>query len=567
MQWLSKWMAVVVLGLTLCSGRAYPAADEIHKVLVLHSYHHGLEWSEEITRGVRSVLDPFARRIELYVEYLDLLHYSDDAYLFQQEALYRLKFARQNFTVVIVADDEAFDFILRPEVLPAVAPPVVFCGVGNFTPDKIPPERQVTGVVEKIEHRATLDLMLKLHPGCRRIVVLYDTLTVDKLQEGPLQAALADIQEQVAIEQWPDVVFDELPARLQSLGPDDLVYLLALNRNKHLPYIYSDEGVRLVARWSPVAIYSPLEIYLGKGITGGKITSAFDQGEQAAQMVLRILSGESAQSVPVIRSSPNHFAFDYEQLERWQLKAAALPPDSLVVHQAPPLFTRINLYLPAVAAALAVLVVILALMLTGLVNKARGLQVAKTEQDERLREKVAQLQMVQQKLKKQALSDDVTGIANRRYMVQRLGEEIKKAQRYNMPLTIVMLDIDRFKQVNDDFGYALGDKVLRDVGQAIKRTVRDVDIVGRFSAEVFLVILPNTDRAMAFNIAERARTAVAALSWEQNKVRVEISGGLASLADQPSGELAKVAKFQLARAKFEGGDRIEPSPQQSPAGA
>ena len=565
MRWFARWIAIAVLGLAPCHNGAVLAADDVHKVLMLHAYHHGLAWSEGITQGVHSVLGPFARRIELYVEYLDLLRYPGDSYLMQQEALYRLKIGQQGFDVVIVADDEAFDFIRGRNVLPAAGPPVVFCGVSRFEPEMIAPGQPVTGVVEQLEHQATLELMFKLQPDCRRIVALYDTRPADSLGDERLRKALADMHGRVTVEHWQDVAFEELPARLQGLGPDDLIYLLALNRDKQLPYIYSDEGVRLVARWSPVAIYSPLEVYLGKGITGGKITSGFDQGEQAAQMVLRLLSGEAAQAVPVMRASPNRYAFDHEQLRRWKIETANLPPDSRLVNQPPPLLTRISHYAYLVMAGLGALVLILLFALTRLAKKTRQLVTLKTEQDERLREKIAQLQMIQQKLKKQSLSDDVTGIANRRHMVQRLGEEIKKAQRYGMPLSIVMLDIDRFKQINDEFGYAVGDKVLRDVGQVIKRSVRDVDIVGRFSAEVFLVILPNTDRTMAFNIAERSRLAVAALTWEQGQVRVAISGGLASLSDQPAGELTKVAKFQLARAKFESGNRIAPSPEQMAA--
>lgn len=538
------------------------ADDALRKVLVLQAYHHGLEWSDAVTRGIHSAFDPFSRRIELYVDHLDALRYPGSAYLEQQKTLYGLKLEQQRFDVVIVADNEAYRFIRAIGRWPKPAPAVVFCGIGPFVPEMIPVDLPVTGVVEQLDHRATLEVMLQLHPNCRRVIALFDTQPSERDLRDQLEAAEVELQNRVRVEQWPDAELDELPVRLQSLGSDDLIYLLALNRDKRLSYLYSEEGVRLVARWSPVPIYSTLAVYLGKGIVGGKVTSGFDQGEQAGQMALRILSGEAVAAIPVMLQSPNQYTFDYHQLRRWKLKKANLPAGSLVVREPPPFWERHLRYVNLFAASMGLIALLLTFLLVRQFKKERSLVRLKSELDERMHEKIAQLQLVHQKLKKQSHSDDVTGIANRRYMVQRLVEETKKAQRYGMPLAIVMLDIDRFKQINDEFGYALGDKVLRDVGQSIKRTVRDIDIVGRFSAEVFLVILPNTDRLMGYNTAERIRSAVLALSWEQGQVRVAISGGLASIEDQPTGELAKVAKFQLARAKFDGGNRIAPTLEQ-----
>ena len=139
---------------------------------------------------------------------------------------------------------------------------------------------------------------------------------------------------------WPNPILDDLPVKLQQLDGDDLIYMLTVNRDKRLTYLFSDEAIDLVARWSPVPVYSPIEAYLGKGIVGGKITSGFRQGEQAGQMALRILSGEPARAIPIITHSPNPFIFDHRELVKFGLKEKDLPAKSTILNQPPSIFIR-----------------------------------------------------------------------------------------------------------------------------------------------------------------------------------------------------------------------------------
>src|SRR5262249_39176200 len=107
-----------------------------------------------------------------------------------------------------------------------------------------------------------------------------------------------------------------------------------------------------------------------------------------------------------------------------------------------------------------------------------------------------------------ATVDGLTGLYVRRYFDARLAEELERSRRFEVPFSVVLLDIDDFKQLNDRHGHALGDRVLRDVAQAMRRCLRGVDIAARYGGEEFAVILPRTAMLDAHAVRQRSRYAI-----------------------------------------------------------
>jgi diguanylate cyclase (GGDEF)-like protein len=110
---------------------------------------------------------------------------------------------------------------------------------------------------------------------------------------------------------------------------------------------------------------------------------------------------------------------------------------------------------------------------------------------------------MQRKLEEQSITDALTGLKNRRLFDERLHEEFRRAQRYGDYLSLIMIDLDHFKQVNDRFGHPAGDAVLSEVGSLIRASIRDPDICARYGGEEFAVILPKTHMSGALAVAER----------------------------------------------------------------
>ena len=163
-------------------------------------------------------------------------------------------------------------------------------------------------------------------------------------------------------------------------------------------------------------------------------------------------------------------------------------------------------------------------------------------------------------VKTQATTDELTGLANRRRFMEALTLELKRAERFGSPLALVLADLDDFKLVNDRFGHNVGDEVLRAVGDAFRRTLRDVDLPARLGGEEFAVLLPETDLEGAQELSERLRAAVSELELadpQGRPLQVTASFGIAVHPDVQSGdELLSAADTALYRAKGRGKNRV-----------
>ncbi|MEQ9639649.1 MAG: diguanylate cyclase [Alphaproteobacteria bacterium] len=166
------------------------------------------------------------------------------------------------------------------------------------------------------------------------------------------------------------------------------------------------------------------------------------------------------------------------------------------------------------------------------------------------------LYRTQERLRRLATRDPLTGLLNRGALLETLSNGFEHACELGLALSVLFVDIDHFKAVNDSHGHAAGDEVLRAVAKALDTTVRPQDLVGRYGGEEFVVGLLETDRVAAAMVAERIRVAVARL---QASVPVTISIGMASLGPDTGTleELLAVADAALYRAKANGRNRVE----------
>jgi len=167
-------------------------------------------------------------------------------------------------------------------------------------------------------------------------------------------------------------------------------------------------------------------------------------------------------------------------------------------------------------------------------------------------------------LEQESITDSLMGIFNRRYLDRRLQEEFQRSQRYASPLSILLLDIDHFKAVNDSYGHQAGDSILNSLGRILLLNVRPSDIVARYGGEEVMIITPGTSVSAAHVLAERLRQNIEnhgfAITEDSNrtkKIHITVSIGLASLSseEKDTRRLVQDADRALYRAKGEGRNR------------
>jgi len=162
-----------------------------------------------------------------------------------------------------------------------------------------------------------------------------------------------------------------------------------------------------------------------------------------------------------------------------------------------------------------------------------------------------------------AVTDPLTGLHNRRYMESHVGTLIEQAATRGKPLTVLVIDIDYFKSINDTYGHDAGDDVLREFAIRIRKSVRGIDLACRYGGEEFVVLMPETDMAVATTVAERLRRQIGGepfpIQQTARRVEVTISIGLATLLpEEGAPALLKRADQALYRAKRDGRNRVVP---------
>lgn len=161
-----------------------------------------------------------------------------------------------------------------------------------------------------------------------------------------------------------------------------------------------------------------------------------------------------------------------------------------------------------------------------------------------------------------AMTDGLTGLFNRRTLDQRIAEEVHRARRFQNDLSVLMIDVDHFKQFNDKHGHLLGDHVLKQLARTLRQRVRKVDTLARYGGEEFCVVLVRTSSKRAASVAEKLRAAVAKRIFARiradRKIKITISIGLASLSEGMEGprNLIDAADAALYRAKSSGRNRV-----------
>jgi diguanylate cyclase (GGDEF)-like protein len=164
-----------------------------------------------------------------------------------------------------------------------------------------------------------------------------------------------------------------------------------------------------------------------------------------------------------------------------------------------------------------------------------------------------------EEIKSLSVNDGLTGLHNHLFIVSKLEQEVQRSQRYGSPLSIIIFDIDDFKEVNDRFGHLAGDTVLVELAQMLKKGVRSIDSLGRYGGEEFLLILPETDGSAAVVMGDRLREEVAegAFSYGEKRLHLSISGGVASFREDGSASaLIGIADQNLYKAKSGGKNMV-----------
>lgn len=316
MGYLWRW---VFASLLTCS--ASLSASTSHEVLLLHSYHKGYKWSDDISLAIH---ESFSQRenIEVMSLYMDTKRIDTPAYLEALVRLYKEQFSQRTFDLVMAVDNAALDFALTHQQDIFHDVPIVFLGINDFHPTLLrEASKKVTGVVEEVDIESTIELMLAMNSDLKHIFVLNDQSETGLAVRNELEKVIPRYRHKLEFEYVDNLDIAAIKHRVQGLNVEDTAILfLLLFKDSTGKYFTYKESLSEVHAVSPVPIFGVWDFYLGHGVVGGKMTSAKAQGEAASKMALEILDGKSPAQIPILDTSPNVYLFDHDQLARFHLK-------------------------------------------------------------------------------------------------------------------------------------------------------------------------------------------------------------------------------------------------------
>ncbi len=334
------WMRCVAIAfIIICllnAGAADVEKRDSLKVFVLNSYHRGYDWSDRIMETINTEFSNSELDLELYIEYMDTQRYGEKPSWSFVKPLLEAKYQDVRFDVIVSLDDAAFDFVLyhRDHLFRGI--PIVFCGVQNESRIKqVAQDKLITGVVERYDWESTVKIAIKLHPSTTQIAFIGEM----RLRDFNIRTGLSDIvhklDERIELKDLSlyDLSMAELLEEVQQLTDGSIVLYDSSSKDREGTRYTLEYSLRTIRKHCAVPIYITGFRKLGLGPVGGMLTDGTYQGKVAAEMAIRILEGESPDSIPIVAESPNTYMFDYTQLKHFGIRVSDLPKGSDIINQ------------------------------------------------------------------------------------------------------------------------------------------------------------------------------------------------------------------------------------------
>ena len=307
-------------------------------ILLFHSYEPTYEWTNGITAGViESLTNSAFHNSQISFEYMDSKAHSSPEYIASLAQVYRYKYPDiRRFDLIICSDNNAIDFLCSEdglEIFPTDIP-VVFCGANDYDPTWFERRSNMTGVVEYIEPADTLDFILKVHPEANNLLVVRDHNThTSHIVTEQTREAFAPYEDQLHITYLDDMSTSEMQATVENVSNDTVIFLLLFNRDSAGNEVPTLELIKLINASAKVPVYSAWDFYLGQGIVGGKLTSAYNEGKLAGEIAIDVLGGTDPDDIPLRYSEYHEFMFDWAVMEKYSLSEDDLPENSIMINR------------------------------------------------------------------------------------------------------------------------------------------------------------------------------------------------------------------------------------------
>jgi len=309
-----------------------PDEKDKKQVLVVHSYHIGYTWTDEVMNGIRDVLNKQSN-LEVFIEYLDAKRYFGKAYFENMKQVYRDKYKNRGIDVIIISDDEAFEMLLeiRAECFPNA--PIAVCGLNQDLKiiSNIASAYAVVGGHDSI--KSTIDLILSIQPDIETVFFVSDDSKTGKSKLQTVRQFQPAYKEKVGFKYLSGMRMDELQAALRKLPKKSAVFNLVFIRDSSGKVFSIKDSSKMIGNSARVPVYRSWGFQADSNVMGGHINTGFVHGKRTAQIALKLINNKEKIKIPSIQKVDLLYMFDYKVMKRFNIGLKDVPQGSVIYNK------------------------------------------------------------------------------------------------------------------------------------------------------------------------------------------------------------------------------------------
>lgn len=473
---LSIFIGMLLFSVCINSINVYADSTESEgRVLFISSYSYG---TDTVQMQIEGIKEGFGGRVVLDYEFMDKKRVDDEVseQLFYESLAYRLS-VTEPYDVIILGDDEALLFAVKYQEELFAGIPLIFEGVNDVElAMRVSEDPLITGIVEKYSIEDNIDLGLSLYPDARKVVAILDDSTAGKAARKAFYQCA---------EEYSDLEFNEINAsslniyklrqRISQVGNDSILIYIMMSEDASGRQYNNKEAVEFIINYARVPVLHMVEGGIGEGLLGGNVVSMNQSGKIAALMAMNIIRGEEISNIEVMVKKPNVYFIDELVMKKFDLDLSLIPEGAVVINHQPSFWERNQeALLPGSILIAALLIIILWVLYDNF----------------RRRKLLVELEDARSIMESASQHDFLTGLPNR----SKFMEDLENCVRMETPCTIMMLDIDNFKHINDTYGHTTGDEALRQLADRLKGMKTPLLTPYRFAGDEFIIILRSCQR-------------------------------------------------------------------------
>lgn len=503
--------------------------EDLINVLFISSFEKTIPASISFEKSLSKAVKSHSKRGNIFFEYMTSQNLDSKSYYFYRDYL-KAKYSDIKFDYIICWGVNSIELLTSNRDIFPNSKRILLEGPKKFFNEKLLVESDLRIVPD---YSATIKEILRIKK-LKKMIVIGTSDKLGQVRLDVLKETISNLKETIEVEYLLDKNIYEVSEKLKNPSDSTIAFYLLMFSDgfgkKMTPYQISE----IICRESGIPVFSFWESLLGSGIVGGDLISIKIMGEELGKF---IFSGDKKNYKKI---STVNTIYDYKSLKKWKINRDKIRTSAIIVNRPPSFFIkyRIHMFIGII------IFLIYRQFLMKKLNK-RSLELY-----EESHKKNVQLNIISE-------LDPLTGLKNRRAMDKAIENELNRNSRHGTPLSILLIDIDHFKKVNDTYGHNIGDRVLSDISKLLKENIRSIDSASRWGGEEFLILASNTSLQEAMKFGEKIRKRIEKFDFTKIE-KVTVSIGIAEYkSGETFNELYEKVDKALYSAKNKGRNRIE----------